>query len=121
MRLAHLGLAVRDVARSRAFYETYFGFDPASARTYPDGTVIERDASDSDLAFHHDDVARAPEGFFHFGFGIDQPDGVRSLLARMDSAGVTIVERDDEPNYVSFKCLDPDGYRVEVYWEEIAT
>lgn len=117
MRLAHLGLAVQDVARSRAFYETFFGFDPASARTYPDGTVIDRDAAGFDLAFHHDDGANGPDGFFHFGFGLSQPDDVRALLARMDSAGVPIVERDDEPNYVAFKCLDPDGYRVEVYWE----
>jgi hypothetical protein len=25
--------------------------------------------------------------------------------------------RSDEPAYVSFKCLDPDGYTVEGYWE----
>ena len=24
---------------------------------------------------------------------------------------------DEEPDLVSFKCLDPDGWRVEVYWE----
>jgi hypothetical protein len=28
-----------------------------------------------------------------------------------------VVERDDEPELVSFKCLDPDGWRIEVYWE----
>jgi hypothetical protein len=30
---------------------------------------------------------------------------------------VPIVECDDEPDLVSFKCLDPDGWRIEVYWE----
>jgi len=30
---------------------------------------------------------------------------------------VSIVERNDETAYVAFKCLDPDGHRVEVYWE----
>jgi hypothetical protein len=29
------------------------------------------------------------------------------------------VERDDEDAYASFKCLDPDGHRVEVYWEPV--
>jgi hypothetical protein len=45
---------------------------------------------------------------------------VRALLARLDAEGVTVVERDDEPGYVAFKCLDPDGWRVEVYWEPVA-
>jgi len=27
------------------------------------------------------------------------------------------MERDDEDGYTSFKCLDPDGHRVEVHWE----
>ena len=45
--------------------------------------------------------------------------GVRALLARLEADGVTIVERDDEDEYASFKCLDPDGHRVEVYWEPL--
>ena len=27
------------------------------------------------------------------------------------------VEDVDEPDLVSFECLDPGGWRVEVYWE----
>jgi hypothetical protein len=40
--LQHLGLVVRDQRRSLRFYATYFGFDEARARRYPDGTVIVR-------------------------------------------------------------------------------
>jgi hypothetical protein len=35
----------------------------------------------------------------------------------MDADGIPIVERDDEAAYTAFKCLDPDGHRIEVYWE----
>jgi catechol 2,3-dioxygenase-like lactoylglutathione lyase family enzyme len=35
--LLHLGLLVRDQRRSLGFYATYFGFDTAGARRYPDG------------------------------------------------------------------------------------
>jgi hypothetical protein len=35
----------------------------------------------------------------------------------MDADGVTIVERDEERAYIAFKCRDPDGHRIEVYWE----
>ncbi len=42
---------------------------------------------------------------------------MRALLARLTADGVPVVEQDDEPGLVSFKCLDPDGWRVEVYRE----
>jgi catechol 2,3-dioxygenase-like lactoylglutathione lyase family enzyme len=117
MRLNHLGLPVRDAGRSERFYATYFGFDPATARRYDDGTVIVRDAEGFDLALHAvDEVGRPPE-FLHFGFRAPGPDEVRALLARLAADGFEIIERDDEPAYVAFKVLDPDGHRVEAYWE----
>ena len=88
MRLRHLGLPVSDQERSLRFYATYVGFDPATARTYPDGTLIVRNAA-----------------------------AVRALDARLRADDVAVIERADEPDLVSFKCLDPDGWRVEVYWE----
>jgi hypothetical protein len=42
---------------------------------------------------------------------------VRALLARLTTDGAEIVESYDEPAYVAFKVLDPDGHRVEAYWE----
>ena len=68
MRLLHLGLPVRDFERSLRFYTAYFGFDPATAQTYPDGTTIVRNAESFDLALHPAPDAVAAEGFLHFGF-----------------------------------------------------
>jgi len=42
-------------------------------------------------------------------------------MDRMDADGVTIVERNEEPAYVAFKCLDPDGHRIEVAWTPAST
>jgi catechol 2,3-dioxygenase-like lactoylglutathione lyase family enzyme len=117
MHLRHLGLPVRDHERSLRFYATYFGFDPATAQAYPDGTVIVRNADRFDLALHPTTAAAARSDFLHFGFAMDDADAVRALGARLEVDGVPVIERDDEPNLVSFKCLDPDGWRVEVYWE----
>jgi catechol 2,3-dioxygenase-like lactoylglutathione lyase family enzyme len=117
VRLLHLGLPVRDFDRSLAFYVKYFGFDPATARSYPDGTVIVRNAQGFDLALHPAPAPPAVPDFLHFGFALYEPRAVRDLLARMAGDGVPVVERDEEPDLVSFKCLDPDGWRVEVYWE----
>lgn len=52
MRFNHLGLPVRDERRSQQFYSAYFGFDPATAQEYPDGTVIIGNADAFDLALH---------------------------------------------------------------------
>jgi len=117
VRLNHLGLPVRDAERSVRFYAAYFGFDPSTARRYDDGTVIVRDAGGFDLAFHAVDAVGAPPEFLHFGFRSPAPDEVRALLARLEAAGAEILERHDEPAYVAFKVADPDGHRVEAYWE----
>jgi catechol 2,3-dioxygenase-like lactoylglutathione lyase family enzyme len=117
VRLSHLGLPVRDHERSVRFYATFFGFDPATRQTYPDGTVIVRDADGFDLALHPAAEAAPRPDFLHFGFAMADAGAVHALRARLADADVPIIERDDEPDLVSFKCLDPDGWRVEVYWE----
>jgi catechol 2,3-dioxygenase-like lactoylglutathione lyase family enzyme len=117
VHLRHLGLPVRDFERSLRFYATYFEFDPATAQSYPDGTVIIRNADRFDLALHPAPEPGEAPAFLHFGFAMSTPAAVDVLRARLESAGVPIIERDDEPELVSFKCLDPDGWRVEVYWE----
>jgi len=115
--IRHIGLPVRDYERSLRFYATYFEFDPATAQSYPDGTVIVRNADRFDLALHPATEAGASSSFLHFGFAVADAEAVRSLRTRLERDGVPVVERDDEPELVSFKCLDPDGWRVEVYWE----
>jgi len=88
-----------------------------SARRYADGTVIVRNADRFDLAPHPGDVPESQSGFLHFGFSTSDPHHIRAMLARLDSNGVPIVESDDDPNSVAFNCLDPYGWRIEVYWE----
>ena len=58
---------------------------------------------------------------YHDVFGVDPrslDEWRRVHLAdRLLDDGVTIVEEWDEPQYVSVKCLAPDGYVVEAAWE----
>ena len=117
MHLTHLGLPVLDAGRSLDFYSTYFGFDLATAQRYPDGTVIIRNADGFDLALHAGQDPGAAQPFMHFGFHLDSSAEVRQVLQRVRTDGVEIIEHDDDSDGVSFKCVDPDGHRVEVYWE----
>ena len=117
MHFNHLGLPVRDERRSQEFYSAYFGFDSSTAQAYPDGTVIIRNADGFDLALHPTQHIERLPAFLHVGFKAAEPADVRMLMERMEGDGIPIVERNDEAAYTGFKCLDPDGHRIEVYWE----
>ena len=119
MHLSHLGLPVRDERRSQRFYSACFGFDPVTAREYEDGTVIIRNADGFDLALHPVGHVEPSPAFLHAGFQAAEPADVRALMERMQADGVTIAERNDDAAWVAFKCLDPDGHRIEVCWEPL--
>jgi catechol 2,3-dioxygenase-like lactoylglutathione lyase family enzyme len=113
--LNHLHLHVRDLARSTAFYERWFGLSPS--RRFGEVHFL-RGEEGFDLALVED-----PEGFawppwFHVGFRLGEPAAVSDLHARMNAAGIDGVgdlHRDEE--LVFFRVRDPDGLAIDVYWE----
>jgi catechol 2,3-dioxygenase-like lactoylglutathione lyase family enzyme len=113
----HLALAVSDRERSRRFYEAYFGFDAEPAREYDDGVLMLYNADGFALALGPTAEPIQVPHFLHFGMDAKSPDDVRSFAERLRRDGVPIVEEWDEPDYVSVKCSDPDGYVVELAWE----
>jgi catechol 2,3-dioxygenase-like lactoylglutathione lyase family enzyme len=115
--MQHLALPVRDQERSRRFYEKYFGFDAGPATQHEDGVLIIRNADGFSLALGPPRGPWTIPAWFHFGFSRDGPDEVRAFRDRLVADSVPIVEEWDEPEYVSVKCLDPDGYIVEVAWD----
>jgi len=112
----HLGMPVRALWRSRQFYSAYFGFDPATAQEYEDSTVIIRNADGFDLALHPVGHVEPSPVCLHVGFKAAMPADVR-LLERTEADGVTVVAQNDDAAYIGFNCRDPDGHRIEVYWE----
>ena len=114
MRLNHLALTVADRQRSIAFYATYFGFDPSTARRYADGVVIIRGAEGFALALGEDRSVERAVGFPHFGFDPGSAEEVRRLRDRLVADGFELVEVEDTDTYVGFKCLDPDRHVIEV-------
>ncbi len=113
----HLALAVTDQERSRRFYESYFGFDARPSRRYDDDVLMLYNAEGFSLALGPTDEPIQLPKFLHFGIHLASPDVVRSFRDRLTADGIPIVEEWDEPDYVSVKCRDPDGYVVEAAWE----
>ncbi len=112
----HLAIPASDQERSRRFYRTYFGFGARPARRYDDGVLMlytRRDSRSRSVWLRR----MAPPTWMHFGVGMRDPEAVRALRDRLAADGVELVEEWDEPDYVSVKCRDPDGYIVEAAWE----
>ena len=115
--MAHIALAVRDRERSRRFYETYFEFDPATAWVAEDGVLLIDGPGGILLALGETDEPIELPSFLHFGFrSAADPEEVRIFRDRLAGDGIEIAEFWDEPEYVSVKCRDPDGYVVEFAW-----
>jgi catechol 2,3-dioxygenase-like lactoylglutathione lyase family enzyme len=118
MNLYHLHLDTRDLATSRAFYETYFGF----RRHFPDAPelFLKNDAGFllalGQLA--ESETLSLPE-WFHVGFQGESAAAVRALFERMERDGVRLAEPWTEfpSGTVKFHCFDPSGYRLEVRWD----
>lgn len=113
----HLALPVADQEGSRRFYETYLGFGARPARCYDDGVLMLYNAVGFALALRPSAAPIVRPSWMHFGVGLRDRDAVLALRDRLRSDGIEIVEEWDEPDYVSVKCRDPDGYIVEASWE----
>ena len=112
----HLALAVSDCERSRRFYETYFGF-VAEPERREDGVLMTHDEHGFALALGETRDPIVVPAFLHFGRGLESASAVRVFRDRLVADGVELVGFWDEPDYVSVKFRDPDGYVVEVSWE----
>jgi len=113
----HLAIPVTDQQRARRFYETYLGFGARPAKRYDDGVVMLYNATGFALALGPSTQPIAPPSWMHFGIGLPSREAVLEMRDRFVSDGVELVGEWEEPDYVSVKCRDPDGYIVELSWE----
>jgi catechol 2,3-dioxygenase-like lactoylglutathione lyase family enzyme len=113
----HLAIPVRDQQRSRRFYEAYLGFGARPARRYDDDVLMLYDAAGFALALGPTDEPIARPSWMHFGVSLPDRESVLALRDRLATDGVELVEQWDEPDYVSVKFRDPDGYILEASWE----
>lgn len=115
VKLNHLHLHVTDLERARVFYERWFGFEEHAQY---EEVLFLRDAGALDLALAPDPSPQSFPAWFHFGFRLDSAQDVQALHDKMAESGVAIVEPYEFlDGLATFRCTDPDGYQIEVYWE----
>jgi catechol 2,3-dioxygenase-like lactoylglutathione lyase family enzyme len=115
MNLNHIHLHVASVARAKAFYERYFGMREL---VWHGDMVFMRDAAGMDLALAPTDNVEPFPSWFHIGFRLDDHAAVKALFGRVQDDGVRInAALTVEGDFSFFRCTDPDGTQIEVYYE----
>lgn len=114
MRVDHLAIAVRNPRTSLLFYCEIVGID-GPARVEEHGFVI----TTGDVSFTLLE-GQPPSSFgdFHIGASLPDAETVRPCRTELSARGVDELEWSDEPGYVSIRIADPDGYPVELSWEQ---
>jgi len=113
MDLNHLHLGVKNLDRAQNFYGSYFQF----RKHMRHGNILFlRNTSGFELALFPDRNHFSFPEWFHFGFRLASRSAVRKLYSRMISEGVRVHDIEDYGDYVTFRCIDPDRYRIEIYW-----
>ena len=116
MRINHLHLHVRDVARSRAFYEQHFGM--RLKFEIKKDFIFLTDDGGMDFALSVEEEAPKAPDWFHFGFRLESADAVEKMYDRLKEAGAQVSSKlGVYGTRVTFSVEDPDGYGVEVYFE----
>lgn len=117
MNLDHLNLRVRDAAVCRTFYERHFDFHWAFDAE--GGHFLRNDAGFLLALVPADPHHPLPSGF-HIGFRQPAPDMVERLRQVLAEAGADLGALEDgrpDEDYVTFRCWDPDGTEIEVFWD----
>lgn len=125
----HLGITVRDIDASEAWYSRTFGLVRAFVEKHDNDTgyavVMTRPGTPFFLGLDHHHEADRQEfdprrtGLDHFALAVTSPDEVKSWAAHLDSLGVEhepVLELDDPMPLALVLLRDPDGIVIEIVW-----
>lgn len=128
---AHIRLTVRDIAVSRAFYDSVFGFDvafeapPADAPEeqkeqlaflfggviyqFPGGLLGLRPVADAGDRFDEDRI-----GLDHLSFAVADLDALKAAAAALDELGIAHGPIKDGGGVSILEFRDPDNIALEI-------
>lgn len=118
--MRHIALKVRNVARSKSFYQDFLGMDVVWE---PDPQNVYLSSGCDNIALHEVSqsfTAGTPEQQLdHLGFVVDTIERVKELEHEFQAKGVTIVHpfKIHRDGSASFYCADPDGIVIQMLYE----
>jgi catechol 2,3-dioxygenase-like lactoylglutathione lyase family enzyme len=118
--MRHIALKVKDISRSKAFYQGVLGMDVVWE---PDPKNLYLTSGCDNLALHElpqgVDHSPAPQQLDHFGFAVESIERVRELEQEFRAKGVKIVHpfKIHRDGSASFYCADPDGIIIQMLYE----
>lgn len=122
-KLGHVQLRVADLERSKAFYRDVLGFrvaeqDPGHGDLF---MTLGEDFHTLDMAQHPDPEAgrgpSRPVGVAHIAFQVASYEALGEAYRTLLERGVPVERALDHVNQRSIYFQDPDGNRLEIYYE----
>jgi glyoxylase I family protein len=127
--ISHVGLTVRDVASSEAFYTGVMGLVRVFVEPHSVGdghtVVMTRPGTALFLGLdHHPDADRQlfserRTGLDHLALAVENREDLARWVTHLDAHGVehsTIVEVNEPSPHAQMTLRDPDGIPVELFW-----
>lgn len=115
--LTHIALAVKDPARSLAFYQQVLGVVEVFREP---GFIQAQTPGSRDVLVFEKQAARAGKrgGVAHFGFRLVDPADIAAAAAAVARAGGKLLNQGEFcPGEPYLFAADPDGYEIEIWYE----
>ena len=114
--LNHIHLAVNDLEKSKQFYAQMLGFKD---RTMHGKCLFMSNDEGYDLALDPEVEPVELPNWFHIGVRLPSKKSIEDLYSKFESNGQQYVARKIEryDDFIFFHAKDPDGYKIEIYWE----
>ncbi len=109
--IAHVGLKVSDIEKSRKFYREILGFKDELRQP----GVVYLPAGPDRLVVYDENSGTSD---FHFGFKVNTLQQVKEWRDWLRSKNVTILEDMTEDKHRSIKFKDPDRHWIEISSEK---
>ena len=116
--LTHLSVLVRDLDRTKEFYETVFDMQVMYHST--EFLQLNTPGTNDAIVFveNKEFIMEATIGYNHFGFRLKKPEDIDEITRRVVAAGGVITDEGEfAPGFPKLFFKDPDGYEVEVWYE----
>ncbi len=119
MGMRHIALNVKDMERSKAFYQDVLGMEVV---WQPDPQNAYLSSGVDNLALHETPGDRAPaatSSLDHLGFIVSDIGRVQELEKEFRARQVTIIKpfKRHRDGSASFYCADPDGIVIQMLYE----